>query len=144
MSTISTCTPNCMIYWSEFPRHFVLMLESERAYTGGFEDGMFLQRQPVHTRVNKAAASCAIFGMSSRGHARHFDIHRPTRRCSTFTSPMFTVHLADVHRSPRRCSQCTVHRVQSPYPTSREYTSPCLYSLLTVQHTTSHSDGGVG
>ena len=62
------------------------------------------------------------------GHARRFDIHRSPRRCSPFTSPMFTVHLADVHSAP-----CIVYN--SPYTMSREYTLSCLYSLLTVQHT---------
>ena len=85
-----------------------------------FEDGMFPQRHPVQARVNKAAASCAIFGCRLGPRASF--------RYPPFTSPMFTVHLADVHSAP-----CIVYN--SPYTMSREYTSSCLYSLLTVQHT---------
>ena len=53
---------------------------------------------------------------------------RASFRYPPSTSPMFTVHLADVHSAP-----CIVYN--SPYTMSREYTSSCLYSLLTVQHT---------
>ena len=53
---------------------------------------------------------------------------RASFRYPPFTSPMFTVHLADVHSAP-----CIVYN--SPYTMSREYTSSRLYLLLTVQHT---------
>ena len=75
---------------------------------------------PVHKWVNKAAASCAILGCRLGPRASF--------RYSPFTSPMFTVHLADVHSAP-----CIVYN--SPYTMSREYASSCLYLLLTVQHT---------
>ena len=56
---------------------------------------------------------------------------------SPFTSPMFTVHLADVHCSLRRCSQCTVHRVQFTINNVwRKYFTVFVLAVDCTTHTT--------
>ena len=63
------------------------------------------------------------------GHARRFDIHRSPRRCSPFTSPMFTVHRASCTIHPTQCLENMLHRVYTCcwlYNTHNFWPSGCL------------------